>query len=886
MRRFACLLLLPLTLGFGWEGRVVRLERELDTADPARRAEVVRLLGAYGDRGGPGVLRALEDVDVDVRVEAAAVAGTLRLHDAEPRLASFLDEPEMPLREAAVSALAALGDVRAVPAIVRALGDTDARVRRAAVGALGALGTLPPEAGALRVDCVVPVLGRLDDDDPQVRAEAAEVLAQLHDARAVVPLVGKARDTAPEVRAAVYGALGALGDHRALAPLLSALDDDDPDARLAAVGALGRLGDADATDALVLQLAKPDRRLVNAATAALAALPGERALAAVAGEVARSPSTLSADASTSIAGAALIARVRATQDDASRAAVVAAIVHVLESGDPARGPSAVLVRIADLTSTAPAAPVLARLFAGPAGRDPIIATALARATADPVATDAAPPAGLVALLESLAGGDPQREEAALAGLDAYFASHAPDGRAADPLISALAHVRRDHRARIVTLLGAVHASRALPALRPLLAARVDGPAHGHGGAAEEAALRRAAVDALGRIGDPGAAPLLLPLLDDPVPETRMLAARALGASASVDTVRDLVARLARPAPTDRHAVLVAFGPALAAQLPHLAAGDRAAAEEALLAAARSDDATLAARAVDAIALASDVELAGPLGVILRDANPTTRIAAVRALGTLLGRTVATTPPDPPGIPGARRALDDAAGDDDPDVRVAALGVAGELDRPGGPRANEPAKLAMLLAAAMGAQGPASSAAAFALARLARRGLLATADAPRLCSLLTQREPYVRANAMIALAALRAGCPGSPAPVTYLGSVHAEAVREAAARWAFAATPSAPETLDALARCASGDPSEHVAATCAEPAMPPLDDVADVTAWDADGRRPLARTLVAVRLADGSALVARTDANAHVLLLGAPRGPLAIDDPLDVPLDPP
>src|SRR5262249_36109339 len=152
VRRLGLALVLLSCAGFGWEGRVARLERELDGAEPARRAEVVHLLAAYGERGQTGILRALDDTDVDVRVEAAQVAGTARIRAAEPRLVSYLDEPEPALREASVAALGALGDAHAAPAVVRVLGDANARVRRAAVVALAALGGLPHEPGVAAVD--------------------------------------------------------------------------------------------------------------------------------------------------------------------------------------------------------------------------------------------------------------------------------------------------------------------------------------------------------------------------------------------------------------------------------------------------------------------------------------------------------------------------------------------------------------------------------------------------------------------------------------------------------------------------------------------------------------------------------------------------------------
>ena len=39
-----------LSLGFEWEGRLGRLRRDLESGEPARRREVVRLLASYPAR--------------------------------------------------------------------------------------------------------------------------------------------------------------------------------------------------------------------------------------------------------------------------------------------------------------------------------------------------------------------------------------------------------------------------------------------------------------------------------------------------------------------------------------------------------------------------------------------------------------------------------------------------------------------------------------------------------------------------------------------------------------------------------------------------------------------------------------------------------------------
>ncbi|MBX3272577.1 MAG: hypothetical protein KF729_20120, partial [Sandaracinaceae bacterium] len=203
----------------------------------------------------------------------------------------------------------------------------------------------------------------------------------------------------------------------------------------------------------------------------------------------------------------------------------------------------------------------------------------------------------------------------------------------------------------------------------------------------------------------------------------------------------------------------------------------------------------------------------------------------------------------------------------------------------------PAEAALLLERAPTLPWPASAAAAFAIARLARRGVVTVEDAhPGLCALAASHDPFVRANVATAMAALAApGCEGGVRPADWLGRAHASVVRVAAARWAHAAAAaghaSAAGVADALAACADEPLAPDVAAICARPALPPLELGADVYAYGPDASRVLATRLVALRLGDGSVFVTFTDANGHLRLAGVPRGRLILEDPSATPLEP-
>ena len=813
----AALAVWTLGVGLEWEGRLARLERELESGDVTRRVEVVRLLGGYSaDEVRGALLRALEDPEPSVRREAAEVVGRVRLRDALPMLLEWLEDPDAEVRAVAATSLGRLRESAAQGPLVRALGDAEASVRRAAVRALVELG----EASAL-----VPILGRLDDLDPDVRVETARGLARLGDPRAVVPLVGRARDDSVQVRQAVVGALGSLGDARAVPTVVLALRDDDEDVRLAAMGALGRLQDERASAELVAIAREGETRAARAALSALGAIGGERArevaveslanaeLRPLASEV-LSESTTDGE-TTWLAGR--IARIDARDHASALAAVV--LRRLRRSAEPSAAPA-----------------LLAALE-----RDVDHATVL-RALASSGEPDV-----LVRLLTELGRESEPTRLAALEAIEDYFAIHPPDGRAADPLLAVLGRVPPSQRVRVVRLLGAVRATRAASAVRPLLDST-------------DPALRLAAVETLGALGDPRGTEALEPLLDADDGAVRDAAARALGRVADDATVRRLVAKLSDRAPTDRHALFTALGEALARGVT----GDVATTLATLGRFVRHADEGLAAGAVATLGRWIDDGARDLLATLARDETYGSRAAAILALA----RVTHGASHEQAAL---FRALADAS-HASPATRAAAwvaLGATGDAS-----------DVERLVRGVRESPGPIAAAAAFGLAQRLRRDPEAPVDGAALCALLARRDAYVRANVTIALAARRVVCEDR-APSTYLGREHAEPVRAAAARWAAAVGGHD----EALARCATEDLAPNVAEACAHPELPPLDAHVDVHAFAGDGRTRLRHALVALRLADGSALVAWTDANGRLLWPLAPRGPIQLDDPLRVPLQP-
>jgi HEAT repeat protein len=152
------------------------------------------------------------------------------------------------------------------------------------------------------VDRVAEQIAALKDEDWAIREEAARLLGQLKDPRAVVPLVSLLRDQDRSVREAAMEALRAIGapavdalgssltesslavqeaasailatiaDERVLTPLLLALKSSDWIVRMHAAQALGRVKSADTVEVLIPLLQDKVKAVREEAATALAAV--------------------------------------------------------------------------------------------------------------------------------------------------------------------------------------------------------------------------------------------------------------------------------------------------------------------------------------------------------------------------------------------------------------------------------------------------------------------------------------------------------------------------------------------------------------------------------------------------------------------------------------
>ena len=867
---------LALTLcGFDWGGRLGRLRSDLSNPDTEVRASAVRELRAHpaGDVADL-VLAALEDVELRVRLDAALTAGRLRLEPAVPILSTWLESDDDEVRAVAAEALGLLDASRGPEsrmhpeigvALVRSLSDPRASVRSAAIAALALRHRDPGAASA--------VVRALDDPDGSVRAAAAQALSELgsealEDGRApganiVVALSSHASDEASEVRVAIAASLGALGDARGATALRRLLGDPLAEVRLVAALGLGRLRiDDAATELAALSRATSsgeEREVAQAAVAALGRLRGEASFLALADAGASASSEIA-----STATAALEERLR-LEPEPTRALLVATlqspeapratwVVAMLARG-AVRGLPDAAAPIAGLAAGGRAAPEVALLALGHAGGD----------------------AALRYLLVALE--DAQREgtslDGALLGLTAYFDLEGPDGRATEPLLAALQRSLsedegRDEetdRARLVTLLGRTASSRSASVLLRVLA--TDGDPR----VLRESLVALSLLDLSLLDGDQlralgvEAIPEIERALRHRVAQVRMAAARALGALGDRPALDRALIDLTDEPRLDRGAIL--SGVAHLCRRLALTEDDARRIAHTLGQRLLDEDPTLADLALDALAswgsAAALDEILGALDHADASRIPTLlsalgRFADPRAHARLESEVRARLAPESREIEALRAA-------------VLVLGEHGTA-----------ADAQLLFTHWEHLSWPASAAASFSLARLARRGELSSTEAPLFvplfCALGASHDPIVRANVAVSLAALGGTC-DAISPERWMERPHAPVVRAAAARWLTAIDPDAER---GMARCLDDLPPPSVHAACSAPALRGLlDTPLEITA-SAGGALARDRE-VALVLGDGSIALARTDANAHFALPHAPEGALWLEEPSSLPLEP-
>ncbi len=101
---------------------------------------------------------------------------------------------------------------------------------------------------------IAPLIQLLNDDEPFVRSYVAESLGELKAREAVEPLITIMHGTNKDVGPSVAWALGVIKDTRAERPLINALNTGDRDLRISAARALGMIRSSHAVEPLISAL--------------------------------------------------------------------------------------------------------------------------------------------------------------------------------------------------------------------------------------------------------------------------------------------------------------------------------------------------------------------------------------------------------------------------------------------------------------------------------------------------------------------------------------------------------------------------------------------------------------------------------------------------------
>ncbi|MEX0727538.1 MAG: HEAT repeat domain-containing protein [Planctomycetaceae bacterium] len=271
--------------------QVKKLIAALTVEDPASQDEAVARRQAVQELGDAGETAALEDVFkrvddpwIPVREAAATAMGTLKDPRATPVLVRMLSDDSASVCRAAVTSLGKIGDGRAVEPLVQL--SLSQPHRKAQVGE--AIGTLKAAAvsellkllkhadpgivleavvllGHLRdrqaTDALIPFL---NSDSAVFQAHAAESLGKISDPKTVAPLCQAAQSPHAGVRANAVAALASSGDKKSEKILLPCLHDRDDELRYHAVKGLAHIGDRRYLSAIVPLLADENDRVRGA----------------------------------------------------------------------------------------------------------------------------------------------------------------------------------------------------------------------------------------------------------------------------------------------------------------------------------------------------------------------------------------------------------------------------------------------------------------------------------------------------------------------------------------------------------------------------------------------------------------------------------------------
>ena len=278
----------------GDERALKPLLRCLRDEEPGIRREAVKALRYFdSDRAIEPIIIALEDSNVEVRREAAATLGYLlkaeqtirkasiqRKRLGVPSLLRALEDEDSAVRLEAVKALGFSESYRACVPVARMLDDTNKEVRENSAVTLGLL------RDKRAIEPLITIL--LDsEEDASVRAEAVISLNRLESNITIEPLLKALKDEDNIIRqrtATVFAALFENSERvvfnkkQAIEPLSEALEDEDPSVRREVIKVLGLIKDKKLNDRLISTLADKDVGVKQMAIKVLSSIGVKEAL--------------------------------------------------------------------------------------------------------------------------------------------------------------------------------------------------------------------------------------------------------------------------------------------------------------------------------------------------------------------------------------------------------------------------------------------------------------------------------------------------------------------------------------------------------------------------------------------------------------------------------
>jgi len=656
--------------------------------EPARRRAVAELAAEGRREAIAPLLVAVGDESWAVRQAAVEGLAQMAPEALLPALeASLRDGDDAGSRNAAMEIYVRLGG-SAVPPLLKLAVDRDEEVRLFACVMLGSI----KDAAA-----VPGLVAALSDADTNVRHAAATSLGQIG-SQAAVPRLVEALRGEPWLQYPALHALGEIADPRAAPALVELLEDEL--LRGPALDALARLAPRDTLPRIARHLLDPDPALRNSAIRAVveieqratasgesldpavqAALRREELvthlLAMLGDEDARNRRTAAITLGWLREGRATGPLLELLADAAVREFASHALVSIgfrerelwerglAHADDAVRlGTLRCLAWIAPPEGTALAAPLVhdpsaevraeAAAAIGQLGHEdaPMLLFELLRDESELIQESAmeslarmSPARVLPLLLQALGGADTDSRVRAAQTLGLL-----QDPAAQPALVAASRDEREAVRAAAVQALGELGGG---PETLEVLRASLEGPS---------SLVRQQAVLALGRLREPEAAPLLLPLVHADDPRLRFAAVRALGQIRSPVAIPELLPLLSEPRKELRFAAVEALGQIRAPE-----------AVAPLVAALREPDRNLRRAAAEGLGEIADPRSAPDLIVALEDEHWSVRSAAATALGKLAS-------------PKATLALISRMDDSDDTVRRSAVLALGELrDARGAPR---------------------------------------------------------------------------------------------------------------------------------------------------------------------------------------------------------